>query len=54
MRGPAPPFHGRAAPYGADQVLYQIMAQQTDKVTEGPITIVRLGVGNGQSGQQVA
>ena len=46
-------FTDSSIPFGTDQVLYQIRAQQTDKVTQGPIVTVRLGVGNAsQSGQQ--
>lgn len=41
-------FTDGGVPFGTDQVLYQIKAQQTDKVSEGPIVTVRLGVGNGQ------
>ncbi|MFI4915790.1 MAG: hypothetical protein ACIAS6_04700 [Phycisphaerales bacterium JB060] len=47
-------YTDNSVPYGTDQVLYQIIAQQTDKTTEGPITLVRMGVGNGAQGEQVA
>ena len=39
---------------GTDSVLYQILAQQTDKVTQGPIVTVQLGSGNTQQAQQGA
>lgn len=47
-------FTDSSLPFGIDEVRYQINAQQTDKVTQGPITTVRLGVGNGQQAEQAA
>ncbi|MEQ9096592.1 MAG: hypothetical protein RIE32_10045 [Phycisphaerales bacterium] len=47
-------YTDNSVPYGTDQVLYQIIARQTDKTVEGPITLVRMGVGNGAQGEQVA
>lgn len=47
-------FTDSTVPFGTDQVLYQIKAQQTSKVSEGPIVTVRLGVGNGQAGVAAA
>ncbi len=45
-------FTDSGLPFGIDEVRYQINAQQTDKVTQGPITVVRLGVGNAQQSAQ--
>lgn len=47
-------FVDASIPFGADRVFYQILAQQTSKVTEGPIKVVQLGVGNGQGAQEDA
>jgi hypothetical protein len=47
-------FTDNAIPQGTDSVQYQILAQQTDKVVQGPIVPVKLGSGNGQGAQQGA
>lgn len=47
-------FTDNAIPYGTDSVQYQVLAQQTDKVVQGPIVPVQLGSGNGQGAQQGA
>ena len=47
-------FTDNAIPFGTDGVQYQILAQQTDKVVQGPIVPVQLGAGNGQGAQQDA
>lgn len=47
-------FTDNNIPAGTDSVLYQILAQQTDKVTQGPIVTAQLGSGNNQQAQQGA
>lgn len=47
-------FTDNAIPFGTDSVQYQILAQQTDKVVQGPIVPVKLGSGNGPQSQQGA
>ena len=41
-------FTDNNIPQGTDEVRYQILAQQTDKVVQGQIKVVQLGSGNGQ------
>ncbi|MEQ9095922.1 MAG: hypothetical protein RIE32_06625 [Phycisphaerales bacterium] len=47
-------FTDNAIPFGTDSVQYQILAQQTDKVVQGPVVPVKLGSGNGQQGEAAA
>ena len=47
-------FTDNAIPFGTDSVQYQVLAQQTDKVVQGPIVPVKLGSGNGPQSQQGA
>lgn len=47
-------FTDNAIPFGTDSVLYQVLAQQTDKVVQGPLVPVQMGTGNGQQAQQEA
>lgn len=47
-------FTDHAIPGGTDSVQYQILAQQTDKVVQGPVVSVQLGSGNGQQAQVAA
>lgn len=47
-------YTDNAIPFGTDRVEYQIWAQQTDKVVQGPVVPVKLGSGNGQQAQVAA